>query len=128
MVIVDSHTWTAHAAITYGRCPNGSGAFVEQSASTKGAANACGGAGGTGGGAAGAGGTGGGAAGVGGSVATLPWPGDDAVVTVDAMNQFASNLSGLSYQPATATSPAVLWAVLNGPGTCSVSCRTARRS
>ena len=43
MVIVDSHAWTAHAAITYGRCPNGSGAFVEQLPSTKGAANACGG-------------------------------------------------------------------------------------
>ena len=48
-------------------------------------------------------------------VATLPWPGDDAVVTVDEMNQFPSNLSGSTYQPATATSPAVLWAVLNSP-------------
>ena len=100
----------AHATTTYGRCPNGTGAFVAQATVTKGAANDCGGgAGGAGGGAAG---TGGGAAGrrrrggqggAGGSVATLPWPGDNAVVTVDAMNQFPSNLSGLFYQPATAT-------------------------
>ena len=68
-----------------------------------------------GGGQGGSSGAGGGVAGVGGSVATLPWPGDDAVVTVDAMNQFASNLSGLTYQPATATSPPVLWAMLNSP-------------
>ena len=123
MAIVDSYTWTAHAAITYGRCPSGSGAFVEQPTATKAMANACGGQGGSsgaGGGAAGGGqggsaGVGGGPAGMGGAVATLPWPGDDAVVTVDAMNQFASNLSGLTYQPATAASPSVLWASLNSP-------------
>ena len=120
--LVDQHDWTAHAATTYGRCPNGSGAFVNQATVSKGAANDCGGgAAGMGGGAAGIGGgaagMGGGAAGTGGSVATLPWPGDDAVVTVDEMNQFPSNLSGITYQPATAGSPAVLWAVLNSPST-----------
>ena len=121
--LVDSQSWTAHAATTYGRCPNGSGALRPAGDGDQGrgqrlrrrrGGHAGGGAAGAGGGAAG---TGGGAAGTGGSVATLPWPGDDAVVTVDAMNQFASNLSGLNYQPATATSPAVLWAVLNGPST-----------
>jgi hypothetical protein len=143
-VVVDTFSWTAHATITYGRCANGIGAFA-QSSSTKGAANDCGdgmaGMGGDGGGATGAAGTtggatgtaggagttgmagstgtaGGGAAGMGGmggSVAALPWPGDDAVVTVDEMNQFTGNLSGLTYQPATASSPAVIWAVLNSP-------------
>ena len=38
---VDSYAWTAHAATTYGRCPDGTGAFVTTLASTKGAANAC---------------------------------------------------------------------------------------
>ena len=151
-VVVDSYSWTAHAAITYGRCPNGTGAFG-QTSSTKGAANDCGGGmGGAGGGAGGAGGaagtaarrarramagmaggsggTGGGAAGTGGSagmggsaagsggasgVATLPWPTADTVVTVDELNMFPSNLSGLFYEPATATDPAVLWAVQNSP-------------
>ena len=36
-----SYTWTAHAATTYGRCPNGTGAFATTAASTKGAANDC---------------------------------------------------------------------------------------
>ena len=116
--LVDSQSWTAHAATTYGRCPNGSGALVLQATVTKGAANDCGGgqggSSGSGGGPGGSSGQGG-SSGAGGSVATLPWPGDDAVVTVDAMNQFASNLSGLTYQPATATSPPVLWATLNSP-------------
>ena len=39
--LVDSYTWTAHAATTYGRCPDGTGAFATTTASTKGAANAC---------------------------------------------------------------------------------------
>jgi hypothetical protein len=34
--LVDSFTWTAHAATTYGRCPNGTGALVTTFASTKG--------------------------------------------------------------------------------------------
>jgi hypothetical protein len=45
----------------------------------------------------------------------FPWPGTDTVITVDDAGAFASNLSGLSYQPATATDPAVLWAIQNGP-------------
>ena len=46
---LDSYSWTAHATITYGRCPNGTGAYVNTASSTKGAANDCP-AGGTGGG------------------------------------------------------------------------------
>lgn len=104
-VLIDSYTWPAgHAAITYGRCPNGAGAFVNTLASTKGAPNACpaialpdAGAPDT-------------------SVAAmLPWPGQDNVATVDTQNQFGDNLSGLHYQPATQGSPAVLFAALNSP-------------
>src|SRR6188474_1163170 len=31
-VPVDSYSWTAHAATTYGRCPNGAGAFITTTA------------------------------------------------------------------------------------------------
>lgn len=127
---IDSYSWSAHAALTYGRCPNGAGP-LGATASTKAAANDCGtGTGGSGGtssggsgaaGAAGSGGTSGGAggtssgaggvsggsagnAGAGGSagagVSLQAWPGTDAVVTVDEANYFGTNLSGLNYQPA----------------------------
>jgi hypothetical protein len=39
--LVDSYTWTAHATTTYGRCPDGTGAFVTTGSSTKGTANDC---------------------------------------------------------------------------------------
>lgn len=38
--VVDEYDWTAHAATTYGRSPNGTGAFIETLEPTKGAANA----------------------------------------------------------------------------------------
>ena len=38
----ESYSWTAHAATTYGRCPNGTGEFVTMAASTKGISNNCG--------------------------------------------------------------------------------------
>ncbi|PPF38651.1 lamin tail domain-containing protein [Pseudoclavibacter sp. AY1H1] len=37
--LVDEHTWTQHAATSYGRSPNGTGAFTETSEPTKGAEN-----------------------------------------------------------------------------------------
>jgi hypothetical protein len=93
--LVDSYSWTAHATTTYGRCPDPSGAFTTTVSSTKGAANAC--------------------------VPTGPsssaWPGQNDVTTVDGSAVFGGNLSGLTYEPATVSSPAVLWAVRNGPGT-----------
>jgi hypothetical protein len=123
--IVDSYSWTAHAATTYGRCPNGTGAFATTASSTKGTANDCGGSSGSGGaggagGASGGGGAGGsstaGAAGAGGAVSAFDvWPGQNAVVTVDVANTFTSNLSGLFYDPPQGSSPAVLWGVMNGP-------------
>jgi Lamin Tail Domain len=124
---VDSYGWTGHAPATYGRCANGSGAFVA-TASTKGAANDCGSSGGSGGAggtsSGGAGGTssggaagassGGGTSGSGG-VSLQAWPGTADVVTVDEASFFGTNLSGLTYEPAVGSVPAVLWAVQNGP-------------
>ena len=33
--LVDTYSWTAHAATTYGRCPNGTGAFADDGQSTR---------------------------------------------------------------------------------------------
>ncbi|MFC1408143.1 lamin tail domain-containing protein [Streptacidiphilus sp. N1-12] len=91
--LVDSYTWTDHASTTYGRCPDGTGAFTTTLAPTKGAPNSCAGSGG------------------GGSQPTHgAWPGGSAVTIADASNVFGENLSGLSFE-----SPSVLWAVDNGP-------------
>lgn len=38
---VDTYSWTAHAGNTYGRCPNGTGSFVNTLAGTFAAANSC---------------------------------------------------------------------------------------
>jgi hypothetical protein len=93
--VVDSFAWTTHAATSYGRCPNGTGAFTTTATSTKGAANDCGG-----------------------SVppTALPWPGDPDIVTVDGSNVFGGNLSGLAYESSGSPTPGVMWAVRNGPG------------
>lgn len=92
--LLDSYTWTTHAAITYGRCPNGTGDFTTTTTSTKGTANDCG---------------------VVGPPTASPWPGRNAVVTVDQANTFGTNLSGLFYEASFAGD--VLWAVRNGPST-----------
>jgi len=92
--LVDSYSWTAHAATTYGRCPNGTGAFTTTTSPTRGAANDC-------------------SAGV----VALPWPGGTAVTTADDVNVFGTNLSGLAYEPSGSAAPGVLWAVRNGPST-----------
>ncbi|MEU8004893.1 lamin tail domain-containing protein [Catellatospora sp. NPDC049111] len=87
--LVDAYTWTAHAATTYGRCPDGTGDFAATTAPTKGAGNACPG-----------------------QVPAAVWPGGAEVTTADAANLFGGNMSGLAYQD-----QGVLWAVKNGPGT-----------
>jgi len=92
--LLDSYTWTAHAAITYGRCPDGTGDFASTTASTKGAANQCAGS----------------------PPPTSPWPGSDDVRAVDGTSVFGGNLSGLVYEGAAGGQPAVLWAARNGPG------------
>jgi hypothetical protein len=92
--LVDSYTWTAHAATTYGRCPNGSGPFVTTTEPTKGLVNRCPG-----------------------DLTFLAWPGDAAIRTVDVANTFGTNMSGLSYQAVAGQATGVVWAVKNGPGT-----------
>jgi len=94
--LVESYSWTTHAVVTYGRCPDGTGAFTSTSASTKGTANTCGG--------------------ITPAPTTTPWPGLDDVVTIDGTSVFTQNLSGLMYEPAAGGTPAVLWGARNGPG------------
>lgn len=98
--LVDSYSWTSHATTTYGRCPDGTGAFVTTTSSTKGAANDCSGPGGSGG-----------------QTPASPWPGGTAVTTADDAGTFGTNLSGLAYEASGGTTPGVLWAVKNGPST-----------
>ncbi|GLX93050.1 lamin tail domain-containing protein [Herbidospora sp. NBRC 101105] len=95
LTLVDSHTWPAHATATYGRCPDGTGAFTDTTAATKGAANACGST----------------------TPAGTPWPGGAGVATADAAGVLGGNMSGLYYQPSGDAGPGSLWAVKNGPGT-----------
>jgi hypothetical protein len=116
--LVDSFSWTTHATTTYGRCPNGTGDFTTTLDVTKGGPNSCPGTDGDAGGAGGAdagGADSGTDGGTGDTLALEPWPGADDVVTVDDLNQFTSNLSGLFYEPATAGAPAILWGIQNGP-------------
>jgi hypothetical protein len=94
VTLLDEYTWTTHATTTYGRCPNGTGAFTTTSEPTKGALNRCPG-----------------------DIIYNTWPGSETVTTVDLANTFGSNMSGLSLQPVTGVSTGVLWAVKNGPGT-----------
>lgn len=90
--LVDSYAWAQHATVTYGRCPNGTGGFVDTQAATKGTVNNCPGD-------------------------PLPWPGGPGVATADGLNVLGGNMSGLTYQPSGTAAPGVLWAVKNGPGT-----------
>jgi hypothetical protein len=91
-VLLDSYAWTAHAAATYGRCPDGTGAMISTTAATPGAPNSC-------------------------PAAAATWPGDAAVSLADDANVFGANLSGLAYQPSGSAAKGVLWAVRNGPST-----------
>ncbi|MBD8608402.1 lamin tail domain-containing protein [Aeromicrobium sp. CFBP 8757] len=88
--VVESYTWTNPAAVTYGRCKDGVGDFVDTRAATKGAANACPGLG------------------------TEPWPGSQDVRTADLASTFTQDLSGLAFDP---KDPDVLWAAQNKLGT-----------
>ena len=92
---IDSYAWTAHAAQTYGRCPDGTGVMTETSSPTRGAANVCPPP----------------------PVPALAWPGRSTVSFADAVQVPGGNLSGLAYQPSGSTAPGVLWAVRNGPST-----------
>lgn len=97
-VLLETYAWTAHATITYGRCPNGTGAFGQTTVSTKGAANNCGGT----------------------QPPTGPvtetWPGTNTVAVVDATGTFSSNASGLMYEAGANNGADVLWVAQNGIG------------
>ncbi|MRG60207.1 hypothetical protein GE115_10055 [Agromyces sp. CFH 90414] len=97
-VTIAEHTWGPHAAVTYARCPDGTGAFGDASASTKGAANACG---------------------TGPVDPTDPeaaaWPGSPDVTVIDEEPMFLEDSSGLDVQET--AEGAFLWAVDNGTGT-----------
>ncbi len=88
--VVESYTWTNPATVTYGRCKDGVGDFVDTRAATKGSANACPG------------------------LDTEPWPGSQDVRTADLESTFVQDLSGLVFDP---KNPDVLWAAQNKLGT-----------
>jgi Lamin Tail Domain len=89
---IDSYAYAAHAGVTYGRCPDGTGAFVNTYKATPGAANACG---------------------------SVDWPGPaNAITALDAgADIIPTNFSGLAYQPSGTRAKGVLWGVQNNPGT-----------
>jgi len=91
--LVDAYTYRGHADTTYGRCPDGVGAFVATSNASKGTANICEGDGGSV------------------PVTLQDWPGSDVVEAVDPAYTFSSNLSGLHFEPENGGSPDVLWSV-----------------
>jgi hypothetical protein len=92
-ILIDSYSWTSDAATTYGRCPNGAGAFEATVSATKGSGNTC----------------------SGGPPPLPPWPGGNAVTAVDAAGAFGINVSGLFYDSAAGPGQSVLWAVKNNP-------------
>jgi hypothetical protein len=92
-VLVDSYAYTSAASNTYGRCPDGTGGFINTLGATKGTTNNCP---------------------IDPSV-PQPWAGGSTVQTVDPTNAFPTNLSGLTYQPAEGVNPPVLWGALNSP-------------
>ena len=50
-----------------------------------------------------------------GPVTFSTWPGDSTVTCATYENALGTNVSGLVYEPASATSPAILWAIQNDP-------------
>ncbi|MGF6823019.1 hypothetical protein M2317_001930 [Microbacterium sp. ZKA21] len=98
---VAEHVYADHADGVWARCPDGTGEFVDIAVSTKGAANACGDAGGTPGEEPG-------------DDEVAPWPGSAEVRVLDGIPTFLEDSSGLDVQE---TSDGVfLWAVDNGDG------------
>ncbi|WP_341975639.1 lamin tail domain-containing protein [Microbacterium sp. LWO13-1.2] len=91
-LIVDETTWgEGHAATSWGRCPDITGAFALTAQPTRGAANECAG-----------------------EIAFSPWPGSAEVRALDAIPMFLEDSSGLDIQET--ADGAVLWAVDNGDG------------
>ncbi len=93
VTLIDQYAWSAHAATSYGRCPDGTGELVGTSAVTRGTVNEC--------------------AGI---INPAPWPGGQTVTTLDDVDTFSGDLSGLDWEPSRTGAPGTLWAVQNGDG------------
>lgn len=91
-LLVDSTSWgEGHAATTWGRCPDITGAFAVTAESTKGTANVCEG-----------------------EIPVAAWPGSQDVRVLDSAPAFLADSSGLDIQET--ADGAFLWAVDNGEG------------
>jgi hypothetical protein len=86
--LVDSYSWTAHAAATYGRNPDGTGDFADTAESTKGTANRF--------------------AGV---VTAEPWPGGPDETVLDDEDTFSGDLSGIDWTTSKSSRDGQLWAL-----------------
>jgi lamin tail-like protein len=91
--LLDSYNYQGHPGVTWGRCPNGTGEFVDTAAATRGAANSCP------------------------PVPAETWPGGTDISVLDAADAFPVNLSGLAYQPSGTRAKGFLWGVRNDPAT-----------
>lgn len=91
-LLIDQTTWgDGHAAVTWGRCPDVTGAFGVTAEATKGAPNVCPG-----------------------EIPVAPWPGSQEVRALDTEPTFLEDSSGLDVQ---VTEDAVfLWGIDNGEG------------
>jgi len=90
--LVDSTSWgQSHAATTWGRCPDTTGAFAATAEPTPGAANVCIG-----------------------EIPVSPWPGSADVRVLDTVPTFLEDSSGLDVQET--AEGTFLWAVDNGEG------------
>ncbi|WP_245958650.1 lamin tail domain-containing protein [Microbacterium bovistercoris] len=98
---VAEYAWNEHAAVTWARCPDGTGEFADAKNASKGTANC-----GDGGGEQPGGPEEPGAA---------AWPGSPDVTVVDETAMFLEDSSGLDTQAT--PDGTVLWAVDNGTGT-----------
>ncbi|MDO5495124.1 MAG: lamin tail domain-containing protein, partial [bacterium] len=100
--VVAEYGWSAHANVTYGRCPDTTGPMGEQLTSTKGAENDC--------------------SGVipeepqpENPVARVPWPGSAEVTVQDEVQMFLGDFSGLEFQET--AEGTFLWGVDNDAAT-----------
>lgn len=91
--VLDTVTWTEPADPSWGRCPDGNGAWTITTAATPGETNLCPG-----------------------DVSLTPWPGPATVGTVDVLDAFTGDVSGLDHQASDTEDAGVLWAVDNGRG------------
>ncbi|WP_309127728.1 lamin tail domain-containing protein [Microbacterium sp.] len=90
--LIDETSWgPGHAASTWGRCPDTTGAFAVTAESTKGTTNACAG-----------------------ETAVSPWPGSQQVRALDTSPTFLEDSSGLDVQQT--ADGAFLWGIDNGEG------------